>query len=362
MTSNFIAMTSPHPGPPPQAEREEVSFPPPLRGRARVGGSLERLARGFTLIELLVVIAIIAVLIALLLPAIQAAREAARRAQCVNNLMQIVLATKNYESAHEVLPPGSINPTGPIVNKPPGYHHNWVSQILPFMEHKNVTNHMNFNVSVYAPENSTTRATSMSTLLCPSDPRPTWSVGSSNPNVAVNTSMRPPAATSYAGCHHDVEAPIDTTNHGVFFLNSHVTYEDIQDGSSQTIFFGEHFIEPGNFGWASGTRSTLRNTGDAIGVNRPSFLPVSPVPNAVLEDDADETEAATGKAKGKSGVVKKPEAPADPVGGFGSYHSGGSNFAFGDGSVRFLKQSITPRVYQLLANRSDGEMISEDNY
>src|SRR5216684_1150993 len=75
-------------------------------------------SHGFTLIELLVVIAIIAVLIALLLPAVQAAREAARRAQCVNNLMQLGIALQNYESAHEVLPPGVVNETGPILEQP----------------------------------------------------------------------------------------------------------------------------------------------------------------------------------------------------------------------------------------------------
>ena len=334
----------------------------PHSGPPSLGASVsKRRLRAFTLIELLVVIAIIAVLIALLLPAVQAAREAARRSQCVNNLMQIVLATKNYETSHEVLPPGSINPTGPIANKPPGYHHNWVSQVLPYMEHKNITNHMNFNVSVYAPENSTTRAVSIHSFLCPSDPRPTWSVGTTNPNATASSSIGPPAASSYAACHHDVEAPIDTTNHGVFFLNSAVRYEDIQDGSSQTIFFGEHFHSPGDLGWASGTRSTLRNTGHAIGIGRPAFLPVAPQATVVPDDD-DEAAAAEAKAQGKPAVAKKPEAPADPVGGFGSYHSGGSNFAFGDGSVRFLKQTITPRVFQLLANRADGEMISADSY
>src|SRR6187551_2927825 len=93
---------------------------------------------GFTLIELLVVIAIISVLIALLLPAVQAAREAARRVQCVNNLMQLGIALHNYESSHEILPPGVINPTGPILNTPKGYHAGWMLQLLPFIEQRSV--------------------------------------------------------------------------------------------------------------------------------------------------------------------------------------------------------------------------------
>ncbi len=305
-------------------------------------------SRGFTLIELLVVIAIIAVLIALLLPAVQAAREAARRSQCVNNLMQVVLATKNYESAHEVLPPGSTNPTGPIANKPTGMHHNWVSQILPFIELKNVNRNINFNVSVYNPENATVRNVVLNSFLCPSDGR-----GNGGSNI--------PAGISYAGNHHDTEAPIDTTNHGVFFLNSKVRYEDIQDGSSHTIFVGEHFREPGDLGWASGTRATLRNSGHIIGNNRPAFLPVSPSPATVPPPSDDDSAVAKGSSKPKAAAAK-PEAPADPVGGYGSYHPGGANFAFGDGSVKFLKSSISPRIFQFLSNRSDGEMISDETY
>ena len=94
----------------------------------------KRTQRRFTLIELLVVIAIIAILIALLLPAVQQAREAARRTQCRNNLMQVLIGLHNYEIAHEVLPPGCVNPEGPIRNESKGYHVSWIVHILPFLE------------------------------------------------------------------------------------------------------------------------------------------------------------------------------------------------------------------------------------
>src|SRR3954449_786037 len=127
-------------------------------------------ARGFTLIELLVVIAIIAVLIALLLPAIQSAREAARRAQCVNNLMQLSIALQNYESAHEVLPPGVVNDTGPIASAPKGYHFSWMVQILPYIEQKNVYRHLDFKKGAYDQSNQTARAVTIQSFLCPSSP------------------------------------------------------------------------------------------------------------------------------------------------------------------------------------------------
>ena len=88
----------------------------------------------FTLVELLVVIAIIGILIALLLPAVQAAREAARRANCVNNLAQIGVALQSYQSAHLSLPPGTVEPKGPIYNVPQGNHIGWMTQILPYIE------------------------------------------------------------------------------------------------------------------------------------------------------------------------------------------------------------------------------------
>ena len=99
------------------------------------------------------VIAIIGILVALLLPAVQAAREAARRMSCTNNLCQLILAVQNYEMTFRVLPPGTVNDTGPIQNQPTGYHHNWITQILPYVEEQVIYNHVDFKVGVYDDAN-----------------------------------------------------------------------------------------------------------------------------------------------------------------------------------------------------------------
>ena len=193
------------------------------------------------------VIAIISVLIALLLPAVQSAREAARRSQCCNNLMQMGLALQSYESAHEVLPPGVVNLTGPVLDQPKGYGFGWMTQVLPYFEMKNVYNHFNLKVGLYEPHNSTTRTNLVRSFLCPSDGGPARD-GNRN------------AMSNYAGVHHDVEAPIAADNHGVLFLNSAVRYEDVTDGTSMTIFVGEKI---GTTAW---TWDGLRARGPASGI------------------------------------------------------------------------------------------------
>jgi prepilin-type processing-associated H-X9-DG protein len=248
--------------------------------------------------------------------------------------MQLGLALQSYESAHEVLPPGSVYLTGPVLDQPKGYGFGWLTQILPYIEMKNAYNHFNFKIGLYEAENSSTRTNLIRSFLCPSDPGP---FRDTNRN----------AMTSYAGVHHDVEAPIAADNHGVLFLNSAVRYEDVTDGNSMTLFVGEKLNDASDLGWASGTRASLRNTG--LGMNR---MPASNKPGAA---------SSASLTSDESNIMSKLGTPAF-VGGFGSRHPGGGNFAFGDGAVRFIKTSISPKVYADLANRSDGDVIDSDQF
>ncbi len=317
---------------------------------------------GFTMIELLVVIAIIAVLISLLLPAVQAAREAARRTQCANNMLQLGIALCTYEATHLVLPPGTVDSKRPIVENIAAYQFNWITQTLPYFEQRNVYQHFNFNIGVYQVANLTVRGVMINGLLCPSTPFGRSAFSSFGPGPSL-PSLPPPAVTSYAACYNDAEAPIDLKNTGVFFLNSRVRLDEIEDGLAHTIFVGEKKPGGDELGWASGTRATLRNTGTPINQTTLDATDLSSFLYAYARSGLPSDPEIPGMAPAPNPDPPAPKAPVPiPVGGFGSFHANGSNFVFGDGSIRFLKSSINERIFQLLGSRADGEPIGDDQF
>jgi len=281
------------------------------------------LARGFTLVELLVVIAIIGVLMAATFPALMASRETARRNLCRANMAQLLLALQSYENGFEVFPAGVINPDGPIRSEPIGLHQSWVIAALPYFDEQNVYKLIDLSKSVYDPANEQARDHWPHSLICPSEP----------------DDVR--GATSYAGCHHDVEAPIAADNRGVLFLNSQIRRNDVTDGMAHTFFLGEKRDAAGDLGWMSGTRATLRNTG--LPLNAPpaeAVVASQPVePGAKVEQTA-----------------ANPDADPLYVGGFASAHAGGAHMGFGDGNVQFVTDDIDMVLWQRMANRSDGQL------
>jgi len=359
-----------------------------------------RLGRGFTLIELLVVIAIIAVLIALLLPAVQAAREAARRSQCVNNHKQIGLGISNYESANGSYPTGAITyQERPLDCSQSQRGFTFFALILPFLEQQPVYNSINFSVPAANPmagtsvhggaTNRTGLVTQINSYICPSDfPQTPYT---------PPTSFNGYAQSSYAGMfgtfdifHYYCGCPVsflggscagavEIKPDGVFGKNWTYSVASVTDGTSNTIFVGEtsRFINDpdqvfntwSRYGWFGSnlTASSSRVVGLASSVPKinANFFP----------DDRTVLPHVTSPTNDVDSWAYL--APYQQLGQFGfhSRHPGGANFLFGDGSVRFLKESISlgvpsynaagPNnvgVYRQLSTIASGETISSDAY
>jgi prepilin-type N-terminal cleavage/methylation domain-containing protein/prepilin-type processing-associated H-X9-DG protein len=337
---------------------------------------------GFTLIELLVVIAIIGALIALLLPAVQAAREAARRIQCTNNLRQIALAAQNYMNAVGTLPQGM--PLQVDMNTPGGtswdllvVSHSVFVSLLPYLEQQPVFNRVNFQVSIFNAPNYTVSATAVNGLCCPSDFK-AWEPGTIPDGGQIDPGVTTMRYTSYAGnagtwvLWWQQQRPPQTAMNGLFYIRSSVDFAAITDGSSNTLAFSEraHSMLDADSAlnwnwWTSG------NYGDT------TFCTLYP-PNPFR------------KVNGK--VIDVNDDRQEPfIISASSMHPGGANFAFMDGSVRFLKDDIDSWVqnpatrlrvgltfdpagpykekgvvrrglYQAFSTRSGGEVVDAGSY
>jgi prepilin-type N-terminal cleavage/methylation domain-containing protein/prepilin-type processing-associated H-X9-DG protein len=340
--------------------------------------------RGFTLIELLVVIAIIAVLVGLLLPAVQSAREAARRAQCVNNLKQLGLAAANYEGAHGCYPLGILQMN---IGGYYGVTNSCFVSLLPFFEGSAVYSAYNTNLDHADPGNTTVAGAGQSVLWCPSDGVVSQSqviTDNFGPFLVPNVRMQ---YTSYHGvtgtwytyawpvppfpATFDYVGAVGTAN-GMIGYYSSVRLAAVTDGTSQTMLFGEtaHALlgaadRPNWHQWNEGyPGQTLINT----------FYP--PNPQRTLRN----FDGLLG-----SGTVFLSSAS--------SMHPGGVNFGFTDGSVRFVKETISTwardattgaplgvslatswtyreggtgfqgrGVYQALSSRNGGEVLDAASY
>jgi prepilin-type N-terminal cleavage/methylation domain-containing protein/prepilin-type processing-associated H-X9-DG protein len=343
---------------------------------------LLRFGRGFTLIELLVVIAIIAVLIALLLPAVQAAREAARRAQCVNNLKQIALACYNYESATGSYPMGNI--TQSWVEDPncggTYYGHTAMSYILPYVEGTNQYNAINYARPYNSFSQTTAYYNKVATYICPSD----------GTTVSLPANFIATSQTSYApvrGIRENiawVQSPKNASNRcgvndseGLFGANIAYRVADVIDGTSNTMMFGETSRFPqeesssSHFSfwnvcagpWAgppwTGTPAwpnDVRVTGGAFVVPKLNSPPVL--------NNAFDCQSNVPAPHSLNWALPPDNPPCINQGqwGFRSRHSGGANFAFADGSVKYVKNSVNYLVYRALGTRANSEVLSADSY
>jgi prepilin-type N-terminal cleavage/methylation domain-containing protein/prepilin-type processing-associated H-X9-DG protein len=345
-----------------------------VHGQARRAPSV---VQGFTLIELLVVIAIIAVLIALLLPAVQAAREAARRIQCVNNMKQLGLAVHNYHDVNLALPPGRIwySPSGFPTIFAGMQNTTWFCLMLPMFEQGALSNAFNYSLgseggsagpAVGLLSNSTVGATKLAVFQCPSDRQILFN---------INPAYAGPALGALQFSKGNYAVSWGNTGWGQNFGGTYtaqylqsafghkinINLAAIVDGTSNTVFMAEVLqgapVDVRGMMWSSVpggasfmTRFTPNGLNDWLNVqsghdylnNAPGLFCVSePVLGLPCISGASDNNAFAGSR---------------------SRHAGGINVTLGDGSVRFIKNTINAAVWIGMNTINSGEVISADSF
>ena len=356
--------------------------------------------QGFTLIELLVVIAIIAVLIALLLPAVQAAREAARRMQCVNNLKQIGIALHGYHDVNGTFPMGAgsgmYSAVGVYNSK-----HNWSvhAALLPQMGQVPLYNAINFNwgtadnasqLPTY-PINSTAIQAQINGFLCPSDPNATTTevTGTGTANNCYFGSIG--ATTDTLGGFAAGAPSLATVKYSGFFAyQQSIGLNQVTDGTSNTVAFAESTVGSANavkgqklIGMVGvGTipaAALLMNASTNVTAVRSALAACDTIwtsGNPTIDKQRGDAWATGGMAMTLFNTVVPPNGSNDAWAYCGqngsgtmatfsnsdSYHPGGVNALMGDGSVRFIKNSINLLTWWGLGTIAGSEVISSDSY
>lgn len=309
---------------------------------------------GFTLIELLVVIAIIGLLVALLLPAVQAAREAARRSQCRNNLKQLGVALHNYHEAHRAFPPAYIarvtDPAADPTTFDAGPGWGWGSLLLPFLEQANVSQQFNWSLPCWDAAYATQVRTKLPVFLCPS-------VADHEPFDVVNgTTVLATFSRSHYITNAGAEAPWGETmtdyhgfSNGPFFRNSHIQVKNITDGTTQTVFLSEHTPRLSDKTWVGVV------PGASVCGNTPSQFPAT---------TCDTAGALLQFHSGPSGnevppVIHIPNSPLAHVDQVFADHPGGAHVLLGDGSVRFVSETMHHLTWEALCNIAQGDTVGD---